>query len=365
MPRPAALALESGEVFHGLSFGHEGEAFGEAVFNTSMAGYQEILTDPSYRGQIISMTYPEIGNYGVNDEDNESSGIHASGFVVHNYCQAPSNFRSQGTLSDFLIKHRIVALEGVDTRRLTRILRSTGAKKSVISTLDLNGPSLVAKAKASASIEHRDLVQEVTCEKAYDWPMPAGVAAVFRVAVYDFGVKWNILRSLAARGAMLRVFPARTAHGEIMDWKPDGIFLSNGPGDPSALPILVGNVKALLGQRPIFGICLGHQIIGQAYGAKTFKLKFGHRGGNQPVKNQGQGTIEITSQNHGFAVKLEGTAPPFLSTHVNANDQTLEGLACERDRVFSVQYHPEACPGPHDSLYLFDQFFAAMKKAQT
>ncbi|MBL8995072.1 MAG: glutamine-hydrolyzing carbamoyl-phosphate synthase small subunit, partial [Spirochaetia bacterium] len=282
MPRPALLALESGDVFPGFSLGAEGEAFGEAVFNTSMAGYQEILTDPSYKGQIISMTYPEIGNYGVNPDDNESSKIHASGFVVRHYAKFPSHHRSKGTLSDFLIQHGIVALEGVDTRKITRILRTQGNQKAAISTKDVKADSLVKKAKESVSIEHRDLVQEVTTPKSYDWETPVGVNEKFRIAVYDFGVKWNILRSLASRGAKVRVFPAGTSSAEILDWKPDGIFLSNGPGDPSAVPHIVNNVKALIGKKPIFGICFGHQILGQAYGAKTYKLKFGHRGGNQP-----------------------------------------------------------------------------------
>ncbi|MBN8215225.1 MAG: glutamine-hydrolyzing carbamoyl-phosphate synthase small subunit [Spirochaetes bacterium] len=365
MSTPAALALESGEVFHGLSIGSEGEAYGEAVFNTSMSGYQEILTDPSYRGQIISMTYPEIGNYGVNEDDNESAKIHASGFVVKHYCDKPSHFRASGTLSSFLKRYGIVALQGVDTRRLTRILRSTGAKRSVISTVDLDPASLVAKAKASQSIEHRDLVREVSTEKAYDWPLPEGVAGRYRVAVYDFGVKWNILRSLASRGAVLRVFPASTAASEILAWKPDGVFLSNGPGDPSALLPIVEQIKLLLGKRPVFGICLGHQLIGQAYGATTFKLKFGHRGGNQPVQRKDTGGIEITSQNHGFAVRLaEAGRDPYVLSHVNSNDQTLEGLVNDADGAFSVQYHPEASPGPHDSLYLFDRFLRLMDAAK-
>ncbi len=364
MLKRSALALASGEVFYGYSFGAEGEAFGEAVFNTSMSGYQEILTDPSYKGQIIAMTYPEIGNYGVNPDDNESTKIHASGFVVRHYSKIGKHHRATGNLADFLISHKIIGIEGIDTRRLTRILRDKGNQKAVISTIDLDEKSLVQKAIQSPSIENIDLIKEVSTPVSYDWPLTDGVKTVCKVAVYDFGVKWNILRSLAGRGANIRVFPAATPAKELLKWKPDGIFLSNGPGDPSAVPYVVKNVQELLGVKPIFGICFGHQILGQAYGVPTFKLKFGHRGGNQPVKRVKNGKIEITSQNHGFSVKaaegadgkLDGKKIPYLLTHLNANDQTLEGIENKKDCAFSVQYHPEASPGPHDSLYLFDDF---------
>jgi carbamoyl-phosphate synthase small subunit len=360
MLKRSALALASGDVFYGYSFGAEGESYGEAVFNTSMSGYQEILTDPSYKGQIIGMTYPEIGNYGVCPEDNESSKIHAAGFVVHHYSKIGKHHRATGTLADFLISHKIVAIEGVDTRRLTRILRDKGNQKAVISTIDLDEKSLISKAQNSASIENIDLIKEVSTPEPYDWPMPSGVKATCKVAVYDYGVKWNILRSLAERGANLRVFPASTPAKEVLKWKPDGVFLSNGPGDPSAVPYAVQNVQDLLGQKPVFGICFGHQILGQAYGVSTYKLKFGHRGGNQPVKRVKNGKIEITSQNHGFSVRANEAGDvkkfPYLLTHLNANDQTLEGLENKKDFAFSVQYHPEASPGPHDSLYLFDEF---------
>ena len=362
----AALALASGEVFYGRSFGAEGENFGEAVFNTSMAGYQEILTDPSYRGQLITMTYPEIGNYGVNEADFESGGIHASGFAVRHYSKVVSHHRATGTLGDLLKKHGVPGIEEIDTRRLTLILRHRGNQKAVISTKTLDGDRLVKLAQESPSIEHRDLVKEVTTAQPYDWPLPEGVTGRFRVAVYDFGVKWNILRHLASRGGIVRVFPAYTPHQEILQYNPHGVFLSNGPGDPSALPGIVANVQALIGKKPMFGICLGHQLIGQAYGATTYKLKFGHRGGNQPVLRGEDRRVEITSQNHGFAVNLQEAAAKGLGlSHANANDQTSEGLQIDRDQVMSVQYHPESAPGPHDSHYLFDRFFKMMEKNRT
>jgi carbamoyl-phosphate synthase small subunit len=361
-----ALALESGEVFYGKCFGAEGEAFGEAVFNTSMSGYQEILTDPSYKGQIIAMTYPEIGNYGVNDEDNESSKIHASGFIVKNYSKIISNFRSTSSLSDFLRKYNIIGLEGIDTRKLTRILRLTGSKKAVISTTDFDADSLVAKAKASLSITEVDLVKQVSTDNIYIWKQDINpdVKITYKIAVYDFGVKWNILRCLAARGAELKVFPADTDPEKILDWNPDGIFLSNGPGDPRLLTYAVDNVKKLLGKKPIFGICFGHQILTQAYGGSIYKLKFGHRGGNQPAKDLNNKTVEITSQNHGFAAKNDVDCS-YTVTHINPNDDTVEGLEVQKDNVFSVQYHPEASPGPHDSYYLFDKFIKNIDKNRT
>lgn len=360
----AALALETGEVFYGYSFGSEGEAYGEAVFNTSMTGYQEILTDPSYKGQIISMTYPEIGNYGTNKADMESDRIHASGFVVKHYSKIVSNFRSEQSLSDFLKSFNIIAIEGIDTRKLTRILRSGGARRSIISTTDLDADSLVQKAKNSPSIENIDLVKTVTCEKSYLYKDSANTNKNFRVSVLDFGCKENILRLLDERGCQLKVYPASTSADELLEDNPHGVFLSNGPGDPSAVPYAVAEVKKLIGKVPIFGICFGHQILAQAYGAGSFKLKFGHRGGNQPVVNQHRKMVEITAQNHGFCIYNSPFNENTELSHYNANDNTLAGIQNPSDRVFSVQYHPEASPGPHDSRYLFDQFIQWMSEFQ-
>jgi len=355
--KKCALALESGEVFFGKSFGAEGEKYGEIVFNTSMTGYQEILSDPSYKDQIITMTYPEIGNYGMAEENMESERVHASGFVVKNHSKFITHPGSQETLSDFLIRTNTIGLEGIDTRKLTRIIRTTGAKKSFISTHDFNAKSLVRKAKESPSIEKIDLVKEVTTKKSYTWGRPE---SEFRVAVYDFGVKYNILRCLSKRRCYLKIFPASAPPENILEFDPDGIFLSNGPGDPAAVPYIVKNVAKLVGKRPIFGICFGHQILAQVFGAHTYKLKFGHRGANQPVKYNENQRIEITSQNHGFAVKMEGKEVEW--THINSNDGTSEGLSIPNSHVFSVQYHPEASPGPHDSLYLFDNFIRMIRE---
>jgi carbamoyl-phosphate synthase small subunit len=360
--REALLALEDGRTFRGWAFGAEGEAYGEVVFNTSMTGYQEILTDPSYKGQMVCMTYPLIGNYGVNGEDVESTKPFVEGFIVKEASRIYSNWRASGDLGAYLKKHRIVGIQGVDTRALTKHLREAGAKKGVISTGDLDPNSLVRKAASSPGLEGRDLIKEVTCREAWDWNQEGA----YRVAALDSGIKHNILRMLAERGCRVRVFPATAPADEILAWKPDGFFLSNGPGDPAALPYIVATAKTLVGTKmPVFGICLGHQILGQAFGGKTFKLKFGHHGGNQPVLDVHSKSVEITSQNHGFAVDMDSLASKGVRlTHVNLNDRTCEGMEHTELPVFSVQYHPEAAPGPHDASHHFDRFIELMKKAK-
>ena len=355
----AILALEDGLVFHGVSFGAEGETFGEVVFNTSLMGYQEILTDPSYKGQMVCMTYPLIGNYGVNKEDVESRAPFVQGFIVKEVSRIHSNWRATEALGPYLKRHKIVGIQGIDTRRLTKHLREHGAKKGVISTKDLNEKSLVAKAKKSPGLEGRDLIKEVMCTKAYDW----NKSGQYRVVAVDSGIKYNILRNLEARGCHVRVVPATASKAEILSFKPHGFFLSNGPGDPAALPYIVNTVKGLLGELPIFGICLGHQILGQAFGGKTFKLKFGHHGGNQPVKDLHTGCVHITAQNHGFAVDVDSIPDKnVVLSHINLNDRTCEGMEHKKIPVFSVQYHPEAAPGPHDAAHHFDKFLNMMKK---
>ena len=408
---PALLALEDGTVFAGTSCGAPGEAFGEAVFNTSMAGYQEVLTDPSYAGQIVTMTMPHIGNYGVNAADMESRGVFASGFAVREMSEVPSSWRAEESLPAFLERLGIVAIEGIDTRRLTRHIREAGAMRAVISTTDLDGASLVAKAQASPSLVGRDLVAEVCTREQYRWggPMPAGFEAPidtgvlpitprYRVAAFDSGVKYNILRQLSEAGCEIVVVPPDTPAEEVLACSPDGIFLANGPGDPEAVEYLYGTLRQLIGVTPIFGICLGHQMLSLAVGASTFKLKYGHRGGNQPVKNLLTGQVEITSQNHGFCVDFgsigplvpgesggleaeagdlgawarAGIAPVVRSarfgrvqlTHVNLNDMTTEGVRLLDVPAFSVQYHPEAAPGPHDARYLFGVFTQMMDDAR-
>jgi carbamoyl-phosphate synthase small subunit len=356
----ALLALEDGTVFCGNTFAGEGEIAGEVVFNTGMTGYQEVLTDPSYKGQIVTMTYPLIGNYGINSEDIESGGIQVEAFVVKEYQPIPSNWRSQETLADYLNEEGKIGIEGIDTRALTRHIRLAGAMKGVISTSDLETASLTGKARTSQGLVGRDLVKEVTCRKPYQWPQEKG--ARYEVVALDCGMKLNIARSLARRGCNVTVVPANTTADEIRAMKPDGILLSNGPGDPEPVTYAVRTIQNLIGEFPIFGICLGHQLLGLAFGGRTFKLKFGHRGANHPVKNLLTGRVEITTQNHGFCVDMESVKDPAIEiTHINLNDQTLEGMRHKSLPIFSVQYHPEASPGPHDSSYLFDEFIDMMK----
>ena len=357
--KEALLALEDGLTFRGHSVGAEGEAYGEVVFNTSMTGYQEILTDPSYKGQMVCMTYPLIGNYGVNREDAESTRPFVEGFIVKELSRIYSNWRANEDLGTYLKKNHIVGIEGIDTRKLTKHLREEGAKKGVISTVDLDEKSLVKKAQASPGLLGRDLIKEVMCQKTYDWNQDGK----FHVVAIDSGIKLNILRNLALRNCRVTVVPATATANEILSYKPDGLFLSNGPGDPEALPYIVDTVKGLLDKLPVFGICLGHQILGQAFGGKTFKLKFGHHGGNQPVKDLQSGCVHITAQNHGFAVDVGSiTDKNVVMTHVNLNDNTCEGMEHKKLPVFSVQYHPEAAPGPHDATHHFDKFIEMLKK---
>lgn len=369
MSQIAKLALEDGTVFVGTAFGAVGEVDGEVCFNTSMTGYQEILTDPSYRGQIVTMTYTEIGNYGVNQEDHESHKPHLAGFVVRQQSRRVSNFRAEGSLDEYLKAHGIVALEGIDTRALVRRIRIRGAMKGVLSSVDFDDARLVAKAQASPGLVGRDLVREVIPDRAREWSSPlspwARLNAVARpnisadaphIVALDFGMKWNIARHLYDLGCRVTVLPGTATAEQVLAEKPDGIFLSNGPGDPEPLDYAQRTIGQLLGQKPIFGICLGHQLLSLACGAKTYKLKFGHRGANQPVMNHGTGRVEITTQNHGFAVAPDSLPDDLEVTHLNLNDETIEGVRHKRYPAFSVQYHPEASAGPHDSNYLFDDF---------
>jgi carbamoyl-phosphate synthase small subunit len=376
----AILALEDGTFFKGVSAGAPGETSGEVVFNTSMTGYQEVLTDPSYAGQIVTMTAPQIGNYGIAAADYESGAPRVAGFVVRDLSPIASNWRAQTTLRDYLTKHGIVAIGDIDTRALTRKLRSVGVMRGVIATgAALDPDELIAKARAIPLMEGADLVKDVTCATAYDFvPSLAdtvaeatfGVTPLRRaerrltVAAYDFGIKTNILRRLAAHGCDVRVFPASAPAPELLASDPDGIFLSNGPGDPAAVTYAIDNVRTLVdaANRPIFGICLGHQLLGLALDAKTYKLKFGHRGANHPVKDLDSNKIEITSQNHGFAVDPDSIPAHAHVTHLNLYDGTVEGLRHVDKPIYSVQYHPEASPGPHDADYLFTQFIEEMEK---
>jgi carbamoyl-phosphate synthase small subunit len=376
--KPAKLALEDGTIFSGTAFGASGEALGEVVFNTGMTGYQEILTDPSYKGQIVTMTYPLIGNYGVNSEDIESSKPHVEGFVVREVSREISNFRASGGLQQYLEQHGIVGIEHVDTRALVRHIRTRGAMKGILSTTELDDRTLVERAIQSPGLVGRDLVKEVIPSSAVRWDAGFGCEFAQSAAQYsewnsssdsarphvvalDYGMKWNIARHLVESGCRVTILPGTATAPEVLKNDPDGVFLSNGPGDPAALGYAVDTIVQLLRhsektRMPVFGICLGHQLLGQAWGGKTFKLKFGHRGANQPVLNQVTNRVEITTQNHGFAVRPE-TLPKFVEcTHLNLNDQTLEGMRHRDLPVFSVQYHPEASAGPHDSTYLFADF---------
>ncbi len=357
----AKLALANGVVFTGESFGAEGETLGEVVFNTSMIGYQEVLTDPSYCGQIVTMTYPHIGNYGINPEDLESSKPQVAGFVVREYSKFYSNYRATESLGDYLRRNNIVGIEAIDTRKLTRIIREVGAMNGVISTTDLDDASLVKKAKAFPSMSGLDLAEVVTTKDPYRFSENGKSGLKFSVVAYDFGIKTNILRKLYERGCNVTVVPASFPAEDALALNPDGIFLSNGPGDPAAVTYAVDNIRKLIGKKPIFGICLGHQVLALAAGAKTFKMKFGHRGANHPVKHLAKETVEVTSHNHGFAVAPESLPSEYEVTHIDLNDNILEGFRHKSLPLFSVQYHPEASPGPHDSDYLFDDFIDMME----
>jgi carbamoyl-phosphate synthase small subunit len=361
MMTKAILVLEDGRTFNGASFGAEGETFGEMVFNTSMSGYQEILTDPSYAGQIVCMTYPLIGNYGVNEADVESRRPWVEGFVVREASRITSNWRSTESLDDYLKRNSIVGIEHIDTRALVRHIRDKGAMRAGISTIETDPRALLEKILASPEMANRELASLVTVDERFDYP--ATDNEKFHIVAYDFGVKTNSLREFAKLGCRVTVVPAETSASDVMALKPDGIFLSNGPGDPASMNGVIEEIKKLAeSQTPMFGICLGHQLIGSAFGGETYKLKFGHRGGNQPIKDLTTGKIEIASHNHGFAVERNSLPADVEITHVNLNDNTVAGLRHKTLPVFSVQYHPESAPGPHDSEYLFERFVELMKK---
>jgi carbamoyl-phosphate synthase small subunit len=371
----AILALEDGRLFEGRAFGASGTTTGEICFNTSMTGYQEVITDPSYRGQIVAMTYPQIGNYGVTPEDAESAGPHVRGFVIGELSPVASNWRSRQSLGDYFTEHGVLGIEHIDTRALTKHLRSLGAMRACLST-ELSSEAAIAAAQASPSMEGMDYVQEVSTAKSYPWEADSRRFALsnastghlenylelppvkHRIVAFDFGIKWNILRRLRQAGFEVEVLNSRTPASEVLARNPDGIFLSNGPGDPAALGYIHEEIKKLIGKKPVFGICLGNQILGHVFGGKTYKLKFGHRGGNQPVKDLRSGRISITSQNHGFAVCPDSLPSNVEVTHINLNDDTVEGIRHKEMPVFSVQYHPEAAPGPHDASYFFEEFAA-------
>lgn len=362
----AVLALEDGSIYEGQAFGGSGETSGEIVFNTSMTGYQEILTDPSYAGQIVVMTYPHIGNYGINSQDYESDRPYLKGFVVRELSATYSNWRAEGSLADFLKRYNIIGIQGIDTRALTKKIRTKGAMRAIISTINhLNRRELVEKAQKAPTLVGKDLVSQVSTNKADTFTGNSFLknkrSRVYKVVALDFGIKTNILKSLTNLDCRVYMVPAKTSYKDILAYDPDGIFLSNGPGDPAAVTYAIETIKKLIGKKPIFGICLGHQLLALALGGKTYKLKFGHHGGNHPVKNLETQKVEITAQNHGFAVDLDSLGDKVKLTHVNLNDQTVEGFKCLNYPAFSVQYHPEAGPGPHDSWYLFKQFIDSMR----
>ena len=381
MPKTAILALEDGRCFSGISYGASGTTTGEICFNTSMTGYQEVITDPSYRGQIVAMTYPMIGNYGINSEDNESAGPHIRAFVIGELCEIPSNYRSTESLSSYLARHNILGIEGIDTRALTKHLRSLGAMRACVTTV-LSEAEAIETAKNSTPMEGSDFVKEVTTAEPYVWTEESRLwtlpnasigetetyqelpPAKYKVVAIDLGLKYNQLRMLRQAGFEVEVVPATSTAAEILAMKPDGLFLTNGPGDPAALGYIHKEIRELITKLPTFGICLGNQLLAHAFGGKTFKLKFGHRGGNQPVKDLRTGKVTITSQNHGFAVDPDSLPDDVEVTHINLNDNTVEGMRHKTLPVFSVQYHPEAAPGPNDACYFFEEFAALIEESK-
>ena len=359
-PKPAILVLENGLIFEGNAFGAYGTTSGELCFNTGMVGYQEILTDPSYCGQVVTMTYPHIGNYGINANYSESKSIQVSGFIVKEGSQHPSNYLSQSSITEYLEQHNIVGIQNLDTRAITRVIRAEGSMNAIISSEILDSKILKKQLQTIPSMEGLNLIERVTCSKIYKYSKPK--KTLFKIVAIDFGIKTNILRLLKKQGCEITVVPATITSDEIQKINPDGIFLSNGPGDPAAALDAIKCIQSLIGNYPIFGICLGHQLLALALGAKTFKLKYGHRGCNHPVKNLETGKVEITSQNHGFAVSKDNIPSNIKITHINLNDDTVAGISCSNIKAFSIQYHPESCPGPNDSQYLFDHFIQLMHR---